>query len=85
MLRNFVAALVATALVAGPAFAAQPAQNAGAPTVPAITQTPAQQTDAKKPVKTVKHARSHVRHRVAHAAKPVNGAKSGVRNTKSSA
>ena len=30
MLRNFTAALIATALVAGPALAAQPASDAGA-------------------------------------------------------
>jgi hypothetical protein len=74
MLRNFTAALIATALVAGPAFAAQPSSNAGAaPATPAVAAAPAapasikgqnalKQTDVRKPVKTVKHARAHVRH-----------------------
>jgi hypothetical protein len=74
MLRNLTAALIATALVAGPAFAAQPSSDAGASPVaaaPANTkgQTTIKQTDALKPVKTVKHARTHVRHHVAHVAK----------------
>ena len=69
MLRNFTAALIATALVAGPALAAQPSSNAGAaPAAPAVAAAPAapanikgqnaiKQTDARKPVKPVKHAR----------------------------
>ena len=76
MLRNFTAALIATALVAGPALAAQPSSNVGASpaavaVAPANTkgQTAIKQTDALKPVKTVKHARTHVRHHVAHVAK----------------
>jgi hypothetical protein len=71
MLRNFTAALIATALVAGPALAAQPSSNAGAaPAAPAVAAAPAapatikgqnaiQQTDVRKPVK---HAGNHVRH-----------------------
>jgi hypothetical protein len=79
MLRNFTAALIATALVAGPALAAQPSSDAGAsPAVAAPADTKAQAapqaTDARKPAKTVKHARTrarnHVRHHVAHVAKP---------------
>lgn len=74
MLRNFTAALIATALVAGPALAAQPSSNAGAaPAAPAVAAAPAapanlkgqnaiKQTEVRKPVKTVKHARAHVRH-----------------------
>jgi hypothetical protein len=76
MLRNFTAALIATALVAGPALAAQPSSNAGAaPAAPAAApaapatikgQNAIKQADARKPVKTVKHARiqarTHVRH-----------------------
>src|ERR1700722_14831301 len=85
MLRNFTAALIATALIAGPALAAQPSNDAGAvpaaaaaPAPPAHpqTQTPAKQTEVRKPVKTVKHARIQVRHawtygrhHVAHVAK----------------
>jgi len=81
MLRNFTAALIATALVAGPALAAQPSNDAGAApaaaTAPANTkgQTATKQTDALKPVKTVKHARAHVRHHVAHVVKPGKAAK----------
>ena len=62
MLRNFTAALIATALVAGPALAAQPSSNAGAapaaPAAPAAApadikgQNAIKQTDARKPVKT---------------------------------
>jgi hypothetical protein len=74
MLRNFTAALIATALVAGPAFAAQPSKDAGAaPAAPANAAAPAapanikgqnaiKQTEVRKPVKTVRHVRSHVRH-----------------------
>ena len=88
MLRNFTAALIATALVAGPALAAQPSSNAGAaPAAPAVAAAPAapanikgqnttKQTEVRKPVKTVKHGRTHVRHartygrhHVAHATK----------------
>ena len=82
MLRNFTAALIATALVAGPALAAQPSGDAGA--APAVAAAPVntkgqsatKQTDARKPVKTVKHARIHVRHRFAHVAKPAKATKS---------
>ena len=68
MLRNFAAALIATALVAGPAFAAQPSSSAGtSPAAPAVAAAPAapanikgqnaiKQTEVRKPVKTVKHA-----------------------------
>ena len=72
MLRNFTAVLIATALVAGPALAAQPSSNAGAsPAVPAAApaapatikgQNAIKQTDVRKPVKTVKRAQTHVRH-----------------------
>ena len=76
MLRNLTAALIATALVAGPALAAQPSSNAGAAPA-AASATPAdikgqvapKATEARKPVKTVRHARIHVRHHVAHVAK----------------
>jgi hypothetical protein len=78
MLRNFTAALIATALIAGPALAAQPSSNAGAaPAASVVAAAPAapanikgqnaiKRTDVRKPVKTVKHgwtqARNHVRH-----------------------
>ena len=82
MLRNITAALIATALVAGPALAAQPSSDAGAAPA-AASATPANTkgqaapgaTDARKPVKTVKHARTHVRHHVAHVVKPGKAAK----------
>jgi hypothetical protein len=79
MLRNFTAALIATALVAGPALAAQPSSNAGAaPAAPAVAAAPAapanikgqnaiKQTEVRKPVKTVKHARIQARTHVRHA------------------
>jgi hypothetical protein len=77
MLRTFTAVLIATALVAGPALAAQPSSNAGAaPAVPAAApavpanlkeQNAIKQTDARKPVKTVKHARIQARIHVRHA------------------
>jgi len=74
MLRNFTAVLIATALIAGPALAAQPSSNAGA-TPAAASATPAdikgqaapKATDARKPVKTVKHARIQARTHVRHA------------------
>jgi hypothetical protein len=90
MLRNFTAALIATALVAGPALAAQPSNDAGAApaaasAAPANTKEQAapKATDVRKPAKTVKHARTqartqartHVRHHVAHVAKPGKTAK----------
>jgi hypothetical protein len=74
MLRNFTAALIATTLVAGPALAAQPSSNAGAAST-AVSATPAdikgqaapKATEARKPVKTVKHARIQARTQVRHA------------------
>jgi hypothetical protein len=80
MLRNFTAALIATALVAGPALAVQPASDAGAAPVAAApanlkAQAATKETDVRKPVKTVKHARTHVRHHVAHVAKPAKATK----------
>ena len=86
MLRNFTAALIATALIAGPALAAQPSSNAGAAPA-AASATPAdikgqvvpKATDARKPVKTIAHtrsqARTHVRHHVAHVVRPGKTAK----------
>jgi hypothetical protein len=74
MLRNFAAALVATVLVAGPAFAAQPSADAGVTpaSAPAAVKTQAavKPTDATKPVTPVKHASAHLRHHAVHAAKP---------------
>lgn len=62
MLRKLSAALLATALIAGPAFAAEPTANAAstqnAATAPAPANTAAK--PAGKSVKLVKHARSRV-------------------------
>jgi uncharacterized protein YdeI (BOF family) len=56
MLRKFAAALIASSLLAAPAFAAQSSGSAGAtPAAPAAqTQQPA------NPTKTIKHARRHI-------------------------
>ena len=59
MLRKFAAALLATTLIAGPAFAASPTGNAGTPAAASAPAAPA------APTKTVKHARLHARHHVA--------------------
>jgi hypothetical protein len=94
MLRNFTAALIATTLVAGSAFAAQPsatttAAPAAAPTTSApvasapaasSTQNAAKPADTAKPVKTVSHVRKPVRHHTAHLVKP-----GAAKNVKSSA
>lgn len=76
MLKTFTAALVATALVAGPAFAAGTTPSdtpAAAPTAPATVSTPDTASQAGKGTMTkkpVKHARVHGRkHVVHHAAK----------------
>ena len=62
MLRNFTAALIATALVAGPALAAQPSSNAGAaPAAPAVARTQARTH--------VRHARTYGQHHFAHVTK----------------
>jgi delta-aminolevulinic acid dehydratase/porphobilinogen synthase len=67
MLRNFAIALVATTLIAGPAFAAQSSDTAGTPSAkPAapVTQA-APAVNAKQPAKqAVKE--THVRKHVAH-------------------
>jgi curli biogenesis system outer membrane secretion channel CsgG len=71
MLRTFAAALLATTLVAGSAFAAQPAGTAAGTTPAASTAATPAAPAAKivaaptKPVKTVKHVRKHTHKRVA--------------------
>jgi hypothetical protein len=86
MLKTFTAALVATALVAGPALAAQPAANsantpAAAPaavsnqTAPAAASnqpanTAATPAGAAVPATSGKHASKQARHHTAHVAKP---------------
>jgi hypothetical protein len=66
MLRKFAAALIATTLIAGPAFAAQSSSGASSPSAtPAATQT-APAVNVKQPAKqAVKqtHLRKHVAHR----------------------
>jgi hypothetical protein len=67
MLRKFAAAMLATALIAGPALAASPDGNAGS--TPATVTAPASSTVtkpmAKPATKMVKHFRTHVvRHKV---------------------
>ena len=71
MLRKFAAALLATAFIAGPAFAAQPSSNAGATPAPPSTAPagawsprPPLRDERTKPVKTVKHVRKHARKHV---------------------
>jgi hypothetical protein len=69
MLRKFAAALLATALIAGPAFAAPPAGSVGqTPATPTATApAPANPAvkPAAKPTKMVKHVRKHLsRHKV---------------------
>jgi len=72
MLRKFAAALLATTLIAGPAFAAPPSGSAGstpaASTAAAPASTNAVTKQTAKPTKTVeparKHARKHARHKL---------------------
>jgi len=62
MLRTFAAVLLATSLVAGTAFAAEPPSGAGAPP-PAATatgKTAAAPTHPAKPGTLAKHARKHM-------------------------
>jgi len=86
MLKTFAAALVATAMVAGTALAAQPAANsANTPaTAPAVANSQAapsaannqpmnnaaKPVSATAPVTSGKHASKQVRHHTAHAVKP---------------
>ena len=79
MLRTFTAALIATTLVAGSAFAAQPSGSTAA--APAAAPAAASTQNAAKPavtakrvktvkrVKTAKHIRKPIRHHTAHAVK----------------
>jgi hypothetical protein len=70
MLRNFAAALLATTLIAGPAFAAQSTDTAGSTpatqAAPAASTTNAKQSVATKPAKLVKHTAKHARKHFAH-------------------
>ena len=84
MLRNFAAALLATTLIAGPAFAVEPSGNASSPAPAATVRTDAKATvkvkatapsvePAKHPRKHVRsHTRKHVAHRSIHRTKTVH-------------
>jgi hypothetical protein len=61
MLRKFAAALLASTLVAGTAFAAEPSGNAGATAAAPAGATASVKADAAKTVKTVKHAHKSAR------------------------
>jgi hypothetical protein len=64
MLRTFAAALLATALIAGPALAVQPAGNSGSTAV-TTTKSVSHRVHPRKHVVHVKRTRSHVaRHKV---------------------
>jgi hypothetical protein len=63
MLRKFAVALVATTLIAGSAFAAQPSETTGA--TPAATQAAPAAKTAKIVAHTTKHVRKHVARRKA--------------------
>lgn len=66
MLRNLAAALLATALVAGPAFAAEQTGTMAAP-APAIGTNVKVGAPSTQPAKHLrKHVRSHTRKHVAH-------------------
>lgn len=69
MLRNLAAALLATALVAGPAFAAQQSGSSGnmAPRASAVGTDVKTAAPSAQPAKHLrKHVRSHTRKHVAH-------------------
>jgi hypothetical protein len=76
MLKKFAVALVATALIAGPAFAQSNGTSGAMPTAPAAQTAPvapaATTPAAKPPVKTtksVKHSAKHVRHHASRSKK----------------
>jgi hypothetical protein len=78
MLKTFTAALLATALIAGPAFAAgntesaAPAGTAAAPAVTTPANTATTATPAKKPVRHARvQSRKHVVHHAAKAGKVI--------------
>jgi len=74
MLRKFAGVLVAAALIAGPAFAAQSTDNTGA-TTPAGHHAMAKHAKSTKHTKIVtqaqKHAHKHVAHGKLHRTKQV--------------
>ena len=87
MLRKFAAALLATTLIAGPAFAAQPAAIAGAS--PATQAAPAAKAadknaakTADKTVKTTKTATHLVKHSRKHVVRGKAGAMHQARHVK---
>jgi hypothetical protein len=79
MLRKFAAALIATTLIAGPAFAAQSTGTAGtapatAPVTAPVATAPASAAATVKTTKTVHHT---VKHDRKHLARGKNGIKTG--------
>jgi hypothetical protein len=81
MLKNLAAALVATTLVAGTAFAAQPDTTAAPATAPAAAdsqsapaaangQTATKPANAASSTATVKHIGKQAHHSAAHTSKP---------------
>jgi hypothetical protein len=82
MLRNFAAALLATTLIAGPAFAVEPSGDASSPAPATAVRTDAKATvkAAAPSVEPAKHLRTHVRshtrkhvaHRSIHRTKTVH-------------
>ena len=73
MLKKFAVALVATALIAGPAFAQSNGTSGATPTAPAAQTAPAAPTastpaakPAVKTTKAVKHTAKHARKHFAH-------------------
>jgi hypothetical protein len=71
MLRKFAGVLLATALIAGPAFAAQSTDNAGSTTTAALANNHAvskhtKHTKLTKPTKMVGHVQKHVHKHVTH-------------------
>jgi hypothetical protein len=71
MLTKFAAALLATSLIAGAAFAAEPSGTPAANGAPAVqTQMPSKPSaNAAKPAKAVKHAARHRTHVGKHVAR----------------
>ena len=74
MLKKIAVALLATAMVAGAAFAAQPSATAGS-TPPAAAGV-ANAATAAMPAHPIKHMRKHARGKI-HSAKTVHHFKSG--------
>jgi hypothetical protein len=83
MLRKFAAALIATTLIAGPAFAEQSTATAGtAPAAAPVTApaaTPSAPASAAATVKTTKTVHHTVKHARKHLARGKNGIKTAIK------